>query len=208
MPSVDDEDRQEQIVIRQRRYEREIEHVPRHRRPAQPDGSAEIVGVGDDQPDEFGNRDRGHAEIMARQPQRRHADDGRYRDAHDDTDGNAHQRRQAEMRVSAHRGVGAATEEHDMPDRHLAGIAADDVPGRCSDRIKQHQRAEPLLERRREHQRIGDDQRQHDGKPRVRRRITSCPSGPAAGTRGSRGTGRRRPCPCRRRRSDRPTGIR
>ena len=60
----------------------------------------------------------------------------------------------------AHRGIGAAAEEHDMADRDLAGIAADDVPGRGRDRIEQHQRAEPLLERRREQQRIGDHQRQ------------------------------------------------
>src|SRR5579863_10770926 len=40
-----------------------------------------------------------------------------------------------------------------------------------------------------------------------KRRITSCPSGPVAGTRGSRGTRCTRPCPCRRRRSGRPTGI-
>jgi len=31
-------------------------------------------------------------------------------------DGNADQRRQPEMRISRHRGIGTAAEEHDMPD--------------------------------------------------------------------------------------------
>jgi len=49
-----------------------------------------------------------------------------------------------------------------MTDGNLAGIAADDVPTRGHDGIEQHQRAQPLLERRREHQRIGDHNRQQD----------------------------------------------
>jgi hypothetical protein len=60
------QNRQEQIVVRQRGYERDIEYVARHGRPAESDRSAEIRGVGDDQPDEFGYRYRSHAEIMAR----------------------------------------------------------------------------------------------------------------------------------------------
>ena len=78
MPSVIDEDGEEQIVIRQRRDEGEIEHGARHGRAAEADGGAEKFGVGDDQhAHEFGDRDRRHAEIMAGQPQRRHADHGR-----------------------------------------------------------------------------------------------------------------------------------
>src|SRR5260370_6081244 len=69
------------------------------------------------------------------------------------------------MRVSAHRGVGAGPEEHDMADRHLAGIAANDVPGRRRDRIEQDKRAKPLLKRRREHKRIGNHQREHHERP-------------------------------------------
>src|SRR4030081_1065352 len=69
------------------------------------------------------------------------------------------------MRVSAHRGIGATAEEHDVTYRHLASIAADDVPGRCRDRIKQHKRAEPLLKRGREDKRICDDKRQYHQGP-------------------------------------------
>src|SRR6202140_994450 len=157
--------RQEQVVVRQRRNEREIEHVARHAGATEANASPQIAGIGDDQPAEFGNRDRRHAEIMAGQPQRRDADNGRYRDADDDAGGNSDQRRQSEMGVGAHRRIGAAAEEHHMPDRHLAGIAADDVPGRGRNGIEQHQRAEPLLEWRREPQRIGDHQRQHHRGP-------------------------------------------
>ena len=55
--------------------------------------------------------------------------DGRNDNAHDDADGNANQRRQCEMRVRAHRRIGAAPEEYDVTDGDLAGIAANDVPG-------------------------------------------------------------------------------
>src|SRR5271169_5130726 len=63
----DDQDGQEQIVIRQRRYEGEIKDVPRHGRTAQAHRCAEIVGIGDNQAGEFGDRYRRHAEIMTRQ---------------------------------------------------------------------------------------------------------------------------------------------
>ena len=43
--------------------------------------------------------------------------------------GYAGQRRQREMRIGPHRGIGAAAKEHDMADRNLSGITADDVPG-------------------------------------------------------------------------------
>src|SRR6202171_3812178 len=89
----DRKDGQKQIIIRQRRYEREIEDVSRHGRAAQPDSRAEIVGIGDDQPDELGDGDRGHAEIVTGKPQRRHADDGGNRDAHNNPGGNPNQRR-------------------------------------------------------------------------------------------------------------------
>src|SRR5216683_443198 len=161
----DQEKREEQIIIGHRRYETEIEDVSRHRRAAKADGGAEIVGVGDDQADQFGDGNGRHAEIMAGQAQRRHPDHGRYRHADDDAGGNSNQWRQSEMRISAHRGIGATAEEHHVADRHLAGIAADDVPGRCRDGIEQHQRAEPLLKRRREQQRIGDEKRQHHRGP-------------------------------------------
>jgi len=120
---------QKQIVIRQRRYEREVEHVSWHSRAAQPDRGAEIFGVGDDQADKFGHRNGRHTEIMAGQSQRRHADDGRNRHARHNAGGNADQRRQREMRIRAHCRVGTASEKHDMTDRNLAGIAADNVPG-------------------------------------------------------------------------------
>ena len=165
MPSVIEENGEEQIVIRQRRDEGEIEHGARHGRAAEADGGAEIFRVGHDQARQFGDRDRRHAEIMPGQPQRRHADHGRDQHRGGDADGNSDQRRQAEMRIGRHRGIGAAAEEHDMADRHLPGVAADDVPGGCRDRIEQDQRAEPLLERRREHQRIEDDQRERDRGP-------------------------------------------
>src|ERR1700730_13835515 len=60
----DQEHREEQIVIGQRRGEREVEQVSRHGRAAEADGCAEIIGVRDDQPHQFGHRDRRHAEIM------------------------------------------------------------------------------------------------------------------------------------------------
>ena len=165
MPSVTSENGEKQIVIRQRRDEGEIEHGARHGRSAEPDGGAEKFHVGDDQARQFGDRNRRHAEIMPGQAQRRNADHGRDQNRGGDADGNADQRRQAEMRIGRHRGIGAAAEEDDMADRHLPGIAADDVPGGCRDRIEQDQRAEPLLERRREHQRIEDDQRERDRGP-------------------------------------------
>src|SRR5882757_8891723 len=52
------EDRQKQVIIRQCRYEGEIEDVSRHGRTTEADGGAEIIGVGDDQPDQLGDRDR------------------------------------------------------------------------------------------------------------------------------------------------------
>src|SRR6476469_5711069 len=69
------------------------------------------------------------------------------------------------MRVSAHRRIGAAPEEHDMSNRDLAGIAADDVPRRRGDRVEQHQRSETLLEGCREQQGISDDKRQYHRGP-------------------------------------------
>src|SRR5258707_9628835 len=89
----DRKDGQKQIIIRQRRYEREIEDVSRHGRTAQPDSRAQIVGIGYDQPDEFGDGDRGHAEIVPGKPQRRHPNDGGNRDTHDDPGRNPNQRR-------------------------------------------------------------------------------------------------------------------
>ena len=47
--------------------------------------------------------------------------------------------------------------------RNLPAHAADDIPGRSRDRIEQDQRAEPLLERRRQHERVSDNDRQQDG---------------------------------------------
>ena len=212
MPSVISEHRQEQIVIRQRRGEGEIEHGSRHGRTAQAHGRAEIFGVGDDQSHQFGDRDGRHAEIVPGQPQRRHADHRGDQHGDGDADGNSDQRRQCEMRIRGHRGIGAATEEHDVPDRHLAGIAADDIPRRRRDRIEQDQRAEPLLERRREQQRIRNDQRERHRRPQKTPHhvflIRSCPSSLAAGTRGNTGTANRRRCPCRPRRSSRPTPTR
>src|SRR6266852_4612734 len=61
----DHENREEQIVVRQRRGKGEVEHGPRHGRAAEADRGAEIFGVGHDQSDQFGDRYRGHAEIMA-----------------------------------------------------------------------------------------------------------------------------------------------
>src|SRR3954453_10896467 len=69
------------------------------------------------------------------------------------------------MRVGTHRCISTAAEEHDMPDRHLPGIAADNVPGGSRDRIEQDQSAKPLLEWCREHQGIDDDQRERDQGP-------------------------------------------
>ncbi len=65
------------------------------------------------------------------------------------------------MRVDHDRRIGADAEEHGVADRDLAGIAADDVPGRGADRRQQNQRAQPLPDRRaRDQQRVG--QHQHD----------------------------------------------
>src|SRR6185369_7997857 len=125
----DEENAQEQVVVRQRRDEGEIEHGARHGRATEADGGAENFHVGNDQAREFGDRNRRHAEIMPGQAQRRYADHGGDQDRGGDADGNADQRRQPEMRISRHRGIGTAAEEHDMPDRHLPGIAADDIPG-------------------------------------------------------------------------------
>src|SRR5258705_8502996 len=69
------------------------------------------------------------------------------------------------MRVGPHRGIGPTAKKHHMAHRHLAGITAHDVPGRCRDRIEQHERAEPLLKWRREQQRIRDDKRERDRRP-------------------------------------------
>src|SRR5258708_16346570 len=63
-PERDHENREKQIVVRQRRGKREVEHVSRHGRAAEADGGAEKLGVGHDQSDEFGDRDGGQAEIM------------------------------------------------------------------------------------------------------------------------------------------------
>ena len=54
---------------------------------------------------------------------------------------------------------------HDVADGHLPGIATDDVPGGGRDGVEQHQRAEALLERRREQQRIGDHDRERHREP-------------------------------------------
>ena len=126
---LNEENAQEQVVIGQCRDEGEIEHSTRHGRSAEADGRAENFHVGNDQARELGDRNRRHAEIMPGQAQRRHADHGGDQDGGGDADGNADQRRQPEMRISRHRGIGTAAEEHDMADRHLPGIAADDIPG-------------------------------------------------------------------------------
>src|SRR5229473_4005445 len=108
----DQKNQEKQIIVGQRRGEGEIEHGSRHGRVAETDGGSEKFGVGHDQSDEFGHRDGRHAEIMTRQPQRRHADHGGDHYADDNAGGNADQRRQREMRIRSHRGVGAAAEEH------------------------------------------------------------------------------------------------
>jgi hypothetical protein len=89
------------------------------------------------------------------------------------------------MGVDHDRGIGAEAEEHRVADRDLAGIAADDVPGRGADRRQQHQRAQPLIDRKAGgEQRI--DQRQDEQRarqkmaPRHAPPIRLCPSGPAA----------------------------
>src|SRR5262245_25016621 len=102
----DDEDRQEQIVVRQRRDEGHIEHVTRHGRAGKADGRTEKFDIDDDQARKLRNRDRRHAEIMARQPQRRHANHSGNADGEDNADGNANQRRELEMVIDAHRGIG------------------------------------------------------------------------------------------------------
>ena len=117
--------------------------------------------VDDEHAHQLGDGDGRHAEVVAGEPQRRHADhrgDAARDQQH--AERRAGDRRPAEMGIDHDRGIGAGAEEHRMADRDLAGIAADDVPGRGADRRQQHQRAEPLVDRRaRDQQRIG--QREH-----------------------------------------------
>ena len=100
---------------------------------------------------------------MPGQPQRRHADHRRDQHGDEGADRGAGDGRQAEVGVDGDGRIGARAEEDGMADRHLAGIAADQVPRRGADGGQQHERAEPLVDRQaRRQQRIGQGERADD----------------------------------------------
>jgi hypothetical protein len=149
---------QEEIVVRQLAAEREIPPAARDRGTLQADrGANEIPGAGEN-PDQLGDRDGGHAEIMSGQPESRHADHNRKPDRERDRDRDGGHRRPTPLRVEQQRRVGAEPEEHAVADGNLPGIAADDVPRRCRDRGQQERHADIAIERPGQHQRI-DEQR-------------------------------------------------
>ncbi len=69
------------------------------------------------------------------------------------------------MRERGEAGIRTATEEYDMPNRYLTSVATDDIPRGSRYRVQQNEGAEPLLERRREQQRIGDGYSESDAGP-------------------------------------------
>ena len=173
-PSVDEKD----VVVRDLAAEREVVPAAPDRRALQADRRADEIPGADHEADQFGDRDGRHAEVMALQAERRHADHDREHERHHDADRHADDRRQLPVMIDQQRQIGADAEEHAVSDRDLPGIAADDVPGRCRDRGEQQRDADIEIER------VGEDQRideEHDGeRDGGFHRVTPCPAGPAA----------------------------
>src|SRR5262249_36285188 len=114
---------------------------------------------------------------------------------------------QAPQMIEQERRIGADAEEHAVPDRHLPGIAADDVPGRRGDRREQKRHPDVPVER------AGEDERIEQQQSRERRQapfhnavlLTPSPSTPAAATTTARRTAHTRRCPYRSARANRRT---
>ena len=152
---------EEDVVVGHRRGEGEVEHGARHGRPRDALRAADPLPVGDEHAHQLGDRDRRHAEVVAGQPQRRHAD--HRRDQHRD------ERRRSGRRRSA-AGRSACSRRWPHRRRRRRTPRGRPRPGRRSRPIRfqaeapmaaeQHERAEPLVDRRaRGQQRIGQRER-------------------------------------------------
>src|SRR5437660_849824 len=198
---------QKDVVVRQLAAEGEIPPAAPDRRSLQADRGADEIPRADEDADQLGDRDRGHAEIVALQAKRRHADHECKTETDENPGGNARDRRQAPQMIEQQRRIGADAEEHAVTDRYLPGIAADDVPGRCRDRREQKCNPDVPIER------AGEDERIEQQQSRERREapfhnailLTPSPSIPAAATTTAQRTAHRRRCLCRSGRTSKPT---
>src|SRR5215470_12742406 len=197
------------VVVRQLAAEGEVPPGAPDRRSLQADRGADEIPRADEDADQFGDRDRRHAEIMALQAERRHADRDRKTETDEHAGGNARDRRQAPQMIEQQRRICADAEEHAVADRYLAGIAADDVPSRRRDRREQKCNPDVPIEG------AGEDERIEQQQSRERREapshnailLTPCPSIPAAATTTAQRTAHRRRCPCRSDRTSKPTML-
>src|SRR5262249_30414580 len=195
------------VVVRQLAGEGEAPPGAPDRRSLQADRGADELPRADEDADQFGDRDRRHAEIMALQAERRHADRDRKTETDEHAGGNARDRWQAPQMIEQQRRVGAGAEEKAVAHRYLAGIAADDVPGRRPKRPEQKSNPDVPIERAREDERIEQQQSRKRGEAPSHNAIllTPSPSIPAAATTTAQRTTHRRRCPCRSDRTNRPT---
>src|SRR5262249_17929314 len=128
-----------------------------------------------------------------------HADGDRKTETDEHAGGNARDRRQAPQMIEQQRRIGADAEEHAVADRYLAGIAADDVPGRRRDRREQKCNPDVPIERAGEDERIEQQQSRECGEAPSHNAIllTPSPSIPAAATTTAQRTAPRRRCPAK-----------
>src|SRR5215831_862528 len=183
------------VVVRQLAAEGQVPPGAPDRRSLQADRGADEVPRAHEDADQFGDRDR------------RHADYDRETETDEHAGGHAGDRRQAPQMIEQQRRVGADAEEHAVAHGYLAGIAADDVPGRRRNRREQKCNPDVPIEW------AGEDERIEQQHSRERREapfhnailLKPSPSIPAAATTTAQRTAHRRRCPCRSDRTSKPT---
>jgi hypothetical protein len=121
----------------------------------QADGGAGELPVGEERLDDLGHRDGRHREVVALQAEAGPADQQAQARRDPRADAGAEPRVDAEVQQQRGRGVGAQAEERGVAERHLAGVAAEDVPGDAQLRGHQHQDHEVHVRR------AVDGERQH-----------------------------------------------
>src|SRR5262249_4309811 len=140
------QNREEDIVVRQLAAKGQVPPAACRGRTLQPDGRTDQIPRAEVDSDQLGNGNRRHAEIMTGQPERRNTDQDRERDAERNPERNSGHRGPPEQFVAEERCIGAEAEEHCMPDRNLARVATDDIPGRGRYRGQQKRDADVEVE--------------------------------------------------------------
>src|SRR5579885_1765138 len=157
---------EKEIVVGKFAAERQVPPSAPDRRTLQADGRADQRPGPHQDADQLGNRDGGHAEVVALQAKRRRPHADSQNQADDNAERNAGDRWRTPQIEHQERSISAHAEKHPVPDGNLSGIATDNVPSGCGKRDKQKREADVQIKRIRQQQRVSEERsRQNQGCP-------------------------------------------